>query len=441
MISTNESGSPVTRRGFRTRQRGIALPLVVVGLLAIIAMAGLAIDSSHAFINKTRLQNMADAAALAAAKAYDETSDTIVSTAAANINFGRNTDGSGNFEIDGAYDSGNISVIVQWSETLNPFVSTGIGPYVRVIATGFNMATGLAAVVGITGINIGASAVAGPSPTINYACNIAPLVVCAGEPPFDEGEDVDEYGFVTDALMVLKPSPGDHDDVGPGNYKLLRLECPGGACVRDAMAGGYEGCASTEEPVDTEPGVTAGPTSQGFNTRFNEYSGPIDPADYPPDVIIEATDPRLETQQIEDPPGSGIYVDQICLGPCDDPVAPTNEVKYAWEAGLFDYWEEYAPQVTAQPAVGHLVNGKKWRRVLALPVANCTGDQTGQSTLDIIGFACYFMLQKIGGGVDKNIYGQFVKGCLAGGSSGMDPGDGIGPYVIQLYKDPDSIDS
>ena len=443
MIKPNQPGRTVIRYSNRTRQRGIVLPLVVIGIVAIIAMAGLAIDSSHAFVNKTRLQNMADAAALAAAKEYDETTDTILGTVAAHANFGRNTDGSGNFEIGAAYDSGNISVIVQWSETLNPFVSAGIGPYVRVIASGFNMTTGLVAVIGINSINIGASAVAGPSPTINYACNIAPIVVCAGEPPFEEGVETDDYGFVKNALMVLKPSPGNHEDVGPGNYKLLRLECPGGACVRDAMAGGYEGCASTEEPVDTEPGVTAGPTSQGFNTRFNMYNGPMAGTqdEYPPDVIIEAFDPRLETQQVEDPPGSGIMVDQICLGTCNDPVAPTNEVEYAWEAGIFDYWGEYAPQTTAPSAAGHLLGGVPWRRVLALPVANCTGDQTGQSTLDIIGFACYFMLQPIAGGTDKNIFGQFVKGCLAGGVSGMDPGDGTGPYVIQLYKDPDSIDS
>ncbi len=437
MINTNQPGPLITRHGNRTRQRGIALPLVVIGLIAIIAMAGLAIDSSHAFVNKTRLQNMADAAALAAAKEYDETTDTILATNVANSNFGRNTDGSGNFEIDAAYDSGNISVVVQWSETLNPFVSTGIGPYVRVIASGFNMATGLAAVIGINSISVGASAVAGPSPTINFACNIAPLVTCAAD------VNADDYGFVTHALTVLKPSPGDHDDVGPGNYKLLRLECPGGACVRDAMAGGYEECASTEQPVDTEPGVTAGPTSQGFNTRFNIYAGPISPEDYPPDVVTTFSigdNPPLDTQQIEDPPGSGTMVDQICLGPCNDPVAPTNEhFNTIDNLEIFGY-HDYFDRTMNEPS-WDVASGQQFRRVLAMPVANCTGDQSGQSTLDIIGFACYFMLQPIGGGQDKNIFGEFVKGCLAGGFSGMDPGDGTGPYVIQLYKDPDSIDS
>ena len=51
------------------------------------------------------------------------------------------------------------------------------------------------------------------------------------------------------------------------------------------------------------------------------------------------------------------------------------------------------------------------------------------------------MLQQIGGGTDKNIFGQFVDGCLAGGSAGPTPGAGPGPYLIQLYKDPDSGDS
>ena len=446
MISTYQPGSLATRCDNRTRQRGIALPLVIIGLIAIIAMAGLAIDSSHAFINKTRLQNMVDAAALSAAKEYDESTDTLLGTNAANSNFGRNTDGSGNFEIDGAYDSGNISVVVQWSETLNPFVSTGVGPYVRVIASGFNMATGLASVIGINSINVGASAVAGPSPTINYACNIAPLVACAADP-------VDsDYGFDANTLMVLKPQPGNHEAVGPGNYKLLRLECAGGACVREAMAGSYEECASSEEPVETEPGVTAGPTSQGFNTRFNQYAGPMNGTqdEYPPDVIIEATDPPLDSVNVEVPPGSENFVDYICLDTCDcgpgincetSPAPPSNWMQLADEPGIFDYWGEYVPQTTAPSGAGHLANGKFWRRVLALPVADCTGDETGQSTLDIIGFACYFMLQPIAGGNDKRIFGQFVEGCLAGGVPGINPGAGTGPYVIQLYKDPDSIDS
>jgi hypothetical protein len=423
MNRINQPNQLVSKIGQRTRQSGVALPLVAIGLIAMFAMVGLAVDSSHAFVNMTRLQNTSDAAALAAAKVYDQTADTVPSTAAANSLFGLNTNGSGNFEIDNAYDGGSISVVVQYSQTLNPFVPSGIGPYVRVIATGFNMATGFSSVIGIMSMNIAASAVAGPSPTIDNACNIAPILVCAND------VDEDYWGFDQNKLMVLKPSPGDHNDVGPGNYKLLRLDCPGGACIRDAMAGTYEACASTDEAVDTEPGVTAGPTSQGFNTRFGIYNGPVSSSDYPPDVVVEALPTALDTYL------DGNGDDVITLGNGGPQVAYGTEI-------AFNY-SDYVAR-TGQPSNTHDFPepvGAEWRRILAMPVADCTGDETGQSTIDVIGFACYFMLQPIGGGTDKNIFGQFVDNCLAGGSAGPNPGAGRGPYLIQLYKDPDSGNS
>lgn len=391
-----------------------------------LVMVGLALDSSHAFVNKTRLQNTVDAAALAAAKIYDETADTLLSTAAANSVFGINTDGNGNFEVDAAYDGGDISVVVQYSQTLNPFTPSGIGPYVRVIATGFNMLTSFSSVVGINDIDVAASAVAGPSPTIDSACNIAPLVACAND------ITQDYFGFEQDRLMVLKPSPGDHNDVGPGNYKLLRLNCPGGACVREAMAGSYDACATTGETVDTEPGVTAGPTEQGFNTRFGDYSGPVSYVDYPPDVVTREVTPNLDTYL---DPATGD--DIITWGPGGVVVETSADIPG------FDY-ADYVSRTTGGMhdfPPGGTPGGVEWRRVLALPVADCSGDETGQSTLNVEGFACFFMLQRIPGGPEKNIYGQFVDGCLAGGAAGPNPGSGPGPYLIQLYKDPDSGDS
>jgi hypothetical protein len=410
------------------RQAGVAMPLVIVAIVAMFAIAGLALDGSHAFVNKTRLQNMVDAAALAAAKVYDQTADTAQGNTAANGIFGLNTDGNGNFEIDSAYDGGDITVTVQWSPTLNPFTPSGIGPYVRVIATGFDMATGLTGVLGITDINITASAVAGPSPAIDNACNIAPIVVCAND------MDEDYYGFDPNDLMVLKPTPGDTDDVGPGNYKMLRLECAGGDCLRDAMAGAYDACATTDTDVETEPGVTAGPTAQGFNTRFGEWAGPISPDDYPPDVVVEQPDPPLHHPGADPVTGEDI-ITQGVGGPV---VTTAGDISYNYDNYTYSTTHgvhDFAP--------GGSPGGVEWRRVLAMPVADCSGDESGQSTLNVEGFACYFMLQKIGayGGPDKNIFGQFVDGCLAGGAAGPDPGPGKGPYLIQLYKDPDSGDS
>jgi hypothetical protein len=82
---------------------------------------------------------------------------------------------------------------------------------------------------------------------------------------------------------------------------------------------------------------------------------------------------------------------------------------------------------------------------MAMPVAKCTGDETGQSTLQVEGFACFFMLQPIilgGSDKDKNkIFGQFIDQCMATGVAGPEPGAEGPTFVIQLYDDPDSDDS
>jgi Flp pilus assembly protein TadG len=398
-------------------QRGAALPIVAVGLVAMLAVAGLALDASHSVVNKTRLQNTVDAAALAAAKQYDQAADIVAANAAALQIFGLNADGAGNQELNADYDANGIAITIQWSETLNPFVNTGVGPYVRVIASNYDIATSLTAVLGIMEIDIAASAVAGPSPTVNTACNIAPLVACALDP-----DDPNLFGFSPNQVEVLKSASGDSSGVGPGNFQLIRLGCAGGNCVRDNIAGGYDGCVTNGETVETEPGNTVGPTVQGLNTRFGVYTGSMSPEDYPPDVITTQPSTPLEYDSASD------TVQQ------NGTTATANTLDYGWSQYIFDI------------AGGMLTNpppqGVYERRVLTIPVARCDGTSSGQSTLDIVGFGCYFMLQQmVQQGTEAQIFGQFIDGCTAGGLPGPNPVSGPDPYIIQLYKDPDSGDS
>jgi hypothetical protein len=405
------------QRPSQHRQWGAALPLVTIGLLAMLAVAGLAVDASHALTNKTRLQSTTDAAALAAAKEYDNAADIITANAAALSLFGLNADGAGNHELNDAYDASEIGVTIQWSETVTPFVNTGLGPYVRVIATGFNIDTTLSSVLGIVDIGIAASAVAGPSPTINNACNVAPLVVCAEDP-----DDSDLFGFEANELDVLKSASGDPNDLGPGNFQLVRLGCPGGNCVRENLAGGYDGCIDNGETVETEPGNTVGPTVQGLNTRFDSYSGPVSPEQYPPDVNVTQPSPPLTY---------------------DDSGDTINQNGQVVDDSTLDYgWDQYASDIANNILTNPPPEGVFDRRVLALPVADCSVDSNGQTTLSVVGFGCYFMLQQVNQqGNEAQIFGQFIEGCSAGGVAGPDPVEGPGPYIIQLYKDPDSVDS
>jgi len=439
MTRTRPSGRAMSR------QSGIVIPIVVIGLLALLAVAGLALDGSHALANKTRMQNTADAAALAAAKVLNLTNgDTAQATTAANNIFAMNASGAGNHEMNDAYGAGDISVTVQYSTTVSPFApGSPDGPFVRVIAAGFDTQTTLSRVLGVTEIPTPATAVAGPSGPLgtgagSQVCDIAPIAVCTGDVPTDEN-----------TLRVLKPNPGVHDDIGPGNYKMLRLDCAGGACLRQNMAGGYEGCATVGATVETEPGVSSGPVSQGFNTRFNQYQGAgLNSTDYPPDQYITDQNPQqLKACADSDTPTiEGIYLtngqgNNYCNG-YDPNAAPwVNEAVST--AGQINY--NYSDYNGANPGPitgGGLPN----RRLLIFPLISCDGDQTGQSTLNVLGFACFFMLQSLPIGQADGagqIFGQYILECDVNGTGGTNPGGGPSPllYKIQLYKDPDSGDS
>ncbi len=53
-------------------ESGGILVMATIGLLAVVGMAALALDSSHMLLNKGRLQNAVDSAALTAAKALQD---------------------------------------------------------------------------------------------------------------------------------------------------------------------------------------------------------------------------------------------------------------------------------------------------------------------------------------------------------------------------------
>jgi len=93
---------------------------LTVAMLALLLMVGLALDVGHATLNKSRLQNATDAAALAAAKMIDSTRSTILATTEALTAFGANANSSGDQELAAAYanGTGTVSVTVQYSTTV-----------------------------------------------------------------------------------------------------------------------------------------------------------------------------------------------------------------------------------------------------------------------------------------------------------------------------------
>lgn len=396
------------------------LPLIAVGMLAIVGMAGLAIDSSHAFVNVTRVQNALDAAALSAATAlHNHDKNTTIAT-----NHGQSTFAE---HLEGELASSGVTVSFEYSVALNPFVATTNEPnFVRAVSDNHTIGIWFASV--LPGVDdewtIGSTAVSGPIPLLGgEVCDIAPLLVC-GDPSDTTPNDGTIGGLPVGSVQCLKfgagtnngngngnggggngngnsggppevcgeQAPDDPDGVGPGNYHLLSLGGNGGNVVRDNLAGGYQGCSSFSgtQLIDTAPGNKTGPVRDGLNTRFGDGST----STYPADLVT------------------------------------TSPLTYS------EYLTSYGNQNWTNSG------GEEFRRIMAVPIGDCDGIQNGKSEIPIFGLGCYFLREKVGqGGQDNYIIGELIEDCDANGTPGDTTPALGGPQKIILFNDPGNIAS
>ncbi|WP_188746543.1 pilus assembly protein TadG-related protein [Marinobacterium zhoushanense] len=450
----------------RKQQRGVVLVLVAIAMLALLAMAAMALDGGHMLLSKTRLQNAVDAAALSAARTVaDLPDDTPVGTihseaeAAALATFLSNLSLDDNGELSEAYASSGTPLIVEFSEMLNPFTPDANAlPYVRVIAQDLELEAWLIQVLGMTEKPVSATAVAGPIGLNAYTCDLLPILACGCDPdgrtvtPDDDcgPDDGDYFGYNDDGISdvssladisVIKLAGGSGTDVGPGNFRLLRLDGTGGSDLREALAGTANNCASIgdDEAADTEPGNKSGPTGQGLNTRLGLYQGPIGPDEAPADVVdytyFNGVTPAGPTPQSP----NRLVLDGIDAN--NRPVIKREDGSTSID-GLFDYQDyldEYASNFP--DCAGEACR----RRELVLPIGDCTGTTTGTSEdVHIYTVGCFFLMQDVNVGTEAEVFGQFFsqsEGCDAIGTFTDTPSDDPVPIKIVLFRDPDREDS
>ena len=381
------------------KQRGVAMVLVTIGMLAILAMAGLALDMGEVFINKTRLQNALDAAALSAAKQLVITGgDMTEAETTAKNTFALNQD-EGNEELAAITD---VEIDVEFSDTLVPWVPNSGSNFVQVSVDSFSLNSLLISVLGINTKPVVASATAGPATT---ACNnLFPLLACGdpGEPPDPVANTA--WGYTAGDQVILKihsgpcpepPTPENPDPCnGPGNFNVLDVGS-GANAVRDALCGiGEFSCVTAGDLADTEPGNMVGPVGQGLNTMFGEYQGPVNPADCPADTNVSE------------------YIDPPDIPP---------------------FFADY------------LAGGPNSRRVVPVPIGVCTEDEAGKKTVTILDTLCFLITRKAEtSGNTQIVYGEFLdltqNQCLSAGNISPNPNPPGGPVIIVLYKDQDMND-
>jgi Flp pilus assembly protein TadG len=263
------------------KEKGSVLVLTALSLLVLMGMAALAIDLSHAYVNKTRLQNLADALALSAAISLNKQEsgtlpcDTTKSSSdkeqyaeyyATYCTFPNFTAASGNAEVATAVANTNLaftfsstanlsSASTWWNNTSG--LSTNGATFVRVVVSPMNIATWFARIMGFDNVAVSASAVAGFIPIA--PCDITPFAICAGKShstgqfesncqdntdnpsalnspyaatnPLNNNPDC--YGYEMNTLYclnndisgsdyVLCPQPtGGSTGIGPGNFGFL----------------------------------------------------------------------------------------------------------------------------------------------------------------------------------------------------------------------------
>lgn len=406
------------------QQRGAVILVVASAMLVMLVMAGLAIDTGHLVLNKSRLQSTVDAAALAAAKVLDQTKSVQLADAVARSVFDLN---AAQFRELREKMSG-ADITVQFSQTLNPFAPGTTPPdYVRVIAPDLSMWTSFSQLLGFKTFETNATAVAGPSAPIPRPCDLFPIAVC-GDPAH---LDAYPWGFApypspdstVTGLKLASNAAGT--TFGPGNFQLIRLGGVGGADLRRNLAGGAA-CAEDMVEVDPQPGNVIGPAAQGVNTRFGQYLGPLggDRSRYPPDWF---TTPGPDTPFDVDTDGQITYNGTAISGNVDDLSGAYTYADYLVDNGKVNL--ENPP------------DGAPQRRVVTIPIVDCRNRVPGTSrTLPVAGFACFFILQPMRqSGSEGWIFGQFIEECPATGAPGPVPG--FGPYKIVLHNDPDSRDS
>jgi hypothetical protein len=418
------------------RQEGSVSVLMVIALAVMAMMAALALDGGHIMLNKTRLQNAVDAAALSGAKTLSQVeggANSASTTRAAALNtLNQNANAAGNNELATAVagNPGAFAVVELASSVYGPFSYPGPvdAKYVRVSVPNYSLTGFFWSFVqsfGVVGNKaVAAIATAGPSPT--SPCDLAPLMICGDASQYNPATGM-FWGFQFGDLQVLKSAAGNSSAIGPGNFQLLDFGS-GGSSVREDLAGGGSVCRNVGDTVQTSPGNTVGPASQGLNTRFGIYNGPVSASDYPPDLVTSSSSPAI-TYNDSVTPAQTLYKGQPVTSSGGDLTAGSNTI--------MDYndWKASVAACVAGSGSGCESNGVFERRMLKVVVGDCTGKQGGSTTIPVLGFGCYFVVQPMSsGGTQAQIFGQFVKECEGDNVAGPSPYNDSGPQIIQLYK-------
>jgi hypothetical protein len=443
--------------GRRSRQRGAFLVIAAILIAVLLGMVALGIDVGRLYAMRSEMQNAVDAAALAAAAELDASPasrdraraaarnllqhDSRFASVAALLGDNGLPDGAFTFYciIGAKYDP---PFSTQYCSDLPDgegryFASSDTDAhYVRItldptqVAGRFRLQLLFLPVLSAVGINTQSvvSVRAGATGGRNfYTCDVPPMAICD---PFEgSGSTFRDSMRVGDAIELRGSGSGQWTQ---GNFGFVAP--PNGATGASALANliaNESGAGCSAPYITTEPGAMAGPTTNAFNTRFDQYSGSFNnswgqnpPApnvvDYPHDATTRPLDNRF---------GNGDWdFSSYWSGAHPGVTAPNSWSNLnrpsRWQVYNHEIDNALVPNVpptySGRPTPGHVNAGSVAnRRLITIAVVSCMAmDLGGRSEGPVRepdGYAKIFLYRQADGPPNLRAWGEFVDWEEAGG--------------------------
>lgn len=277
-------------------ERGQTLVLMVVFMVVLLGCAALAIDVGNWWLQKSELQNNADASALAGASTLPAGWTT--AQAAAQSNYAKN---------------GQSSDSVTYQNTTNSVA----GDSVTVTATR-TVPTWFASVLGIGSATITATAQA----TVESIAQAnGPGIMPWGvlQNTYTPGQNY--------AIYTTNVSNANNGAINIPYNSNSSCPVPSGSSVyRNLISGSLTPCAvSLNETVTTDPGNNSGPTSQGLTSRITTWEPLTQIVDTTssPAKVLDSTSPQLVLVPVlTNPTGQSVWPNGTS--------SPMTVVGFAW---------------------------------------------------------------------------------------------------------------
>ncbi len=245
-------------RGFLGNQKGTTLVIAAVTLSALLGIVALVSDIGLAYLEKQKLDNAVDAAALAAVQALKDGQDAARAVAEEYITAnGFSTDSmTVSFPADGksVEVSDNSSVNFYFARALG-ISSTSIGSYAKAL--------------------------------------MAPLSGVKGARPLA----VEKFDFQYGVGYTLKVGTGDEYS---GNYGAVALGGTGASIYKDNIEFSYDGMLRVNQWIQSETGNMAGPTKTGIDYLLHQcpHVPRCDISHFDPTCPMVITVPIVNTLQV-----------------------------------------------------------------------------------------------------------------------------------------------